>query len=56
VDLAVTPIMGVVAEIRKWLVNIDGETLNVAGPRASSDPAIYEKTRDVIMRLLTASC
>jgi hypothetical protein len=41
-----------VASIRAWLSGLEGETLNVAGPRASHDPAIYEKTREIITRLL----
>ena len=34
------------------LSGLEGETLNVAGPRASNDPEIYEKTREVIMRII----
>ncbi|HEY8563231.1 MAG TPA: putative molybdenum carrier protein [Pyrinomonadaceae bacterium] len=29
---------------REWLASIKCERLNIAGPRASTDPAIYEKT------------
>jgi uncharacterized protein YbcI len=35
-----------------WLRDIEGETLNVAGPRASSDREIYEKTKVIISRLI----
>jgi len=37
--------------VRVWLKKNQIETLNVAGPRASKDPAIYEATR----RLLDAA-
>ena len=30
---------------RKWLASIDCRRLNIAGPRASTDPLIYEKTK-----------
>jgi hypothetical protein len=52
VDLDATSINDAVSEIRAWLATIEGETLNVAGPRASNDPEIYEKTREVITRII----
>ena len=35
-----------------WVEASDIKVLNVAGPRASSDPRIYEITRDLIILLL----
>jgi hypothetical protein len=53
VDLDATSIDDAVSEIRAWLATVEGETLNVAGPRASNDLEIYEKTREAIRHLLT---
>ena len=52
VDLSTMSIADAVVTIRDWLRGLDGETLNVAGPRESNDPAIYEKTREIVSRLL----
>ena len=52
VDLDAMSIPYAVTSIRAWLSGLEGETLNVAGPRASSDPEIYEKTRKVPTRLI----
>jgi hypothetical protein len=52
VDLGATSIDDAVSEIRAWLATVEGETLNVAGPRASNDGEIYEKTREVITQLI----
>ncbi|HXV13673.1 MAG TPA: putative molybdenum carrier protein [Candidatus Krumholzibacteria bacterium] len=52
VDLSTMSMGDAVAAIGGWLDGLQGETLNVAGPRASSDPAIYEKAREVVARLL----
>jgi hypothetical protein len=52
VDLGVTSIDNAVSETRAWLATVEGETLNVAGPRASNDGEIYEKTREVITQLI----
>ncbi|MBT8328547.1 MAG: hypothetical protein HKP52_07455 [Desulfofustis sp.] len=35
-----------------WIENSGIKVLNVAGPRASSDPTIYEMTRELIILLL----
>jgi hypothetical protein len=42
----------VVDEASVWIVKSEIRILNVAGPRASSDPHIYELTRELIIRLL----
>jgi hypothetical protein len=34
-----------------WLIENKIEVLNVAGPRASKDPLIYERTRRFLMQL-----
>ena len=43
-----------IAAIRAWLAPLGGHTLNVAGPRASNDPAIHEETRAIIVALVSA--
>ena len=43
-----------VTAIRAWLSRLDGDTLNVAGPRATGDPAIYEEARETVRLLLQA--
>jgi hypothetical protein len=52
VDLGVSSIPDAVNAIRAWLSGLEGEVLNVAGLRASSDGEIYEKTREIITRLI----
>lgn len=42
----------VVDEASVWIVKSEIRILNVAGPRASSDPHIYKLTRELIIRLL----
>jgi hypothetical protein len=38
--------------VREWLEPLEGETLNVAGPRESSDGKIYKAVKKVITDLL----
>jgi hypothetical protein len=38
--------------IREWLAPLQGEKLNVAGPRASSDGRIYKAVKKIITDLL----
>ena len=45
VDFLETTIEEAAETAREWLVSINCERLNVAGPRASSDALIYVKTR-----------
>lgn len=52
VDLDVTPVSDAVTAIRAWLDTVDGDTLNVAGPRASKDSTIYDRTKETIIRLI----
>ncbi len=51
VDLNGMSIDEACAAIRVWLKNNQIETLNVAGPRARKDPAIYEATRKLLESL-----
>lgn len=44
-----------VKAIRTWLDDLDGDTLNVAGPRASADPKIYKATKQIVMALLLSA-
>jgi hypothetical protein len=55
VDLSTMSIGDAVVAIGEWLVGLEGETLNVAGPRASNDAAIYAEAREVVSRLLRAN-
>lgn len=41
-----------IAAIRAWLEEVRPAVLNVAGPRASKDPAIYAKTKRIVKALL----
>ena len=52
VDLSTMSIEDAVTAIQEWLIGLEGETLNVAGPRASNDAAIYDEAREVVSRLL----
>lgn len=40
--------------VRIWMEKNEIETLNVAGPRASKDPAIYEATRRLLDQVFKA--
>jgi hypothetical protein len=54
IDLAVEANRAAAVEAaRTWLVaNLVGGTLNVAGPRASQDPSIYDRARAFLLALL----
>ncbi|MEX0680800.1 MAG: putative molybdenum carrier protein [Balneolales bacterium] len=51
-DLDETGEEGAVRKASEWLASVRPHTLNVAGPRASRDPYIYEKTRRILGKLL----
>jgi len=53
VDLSTMGIKEAVTGIREWLSGLEGETLNVAGPRASNDGAIYGAVREVVSQLIS---
>ncbi len=42
-----------VQRAKQWLESLGCETLNVAGPRASNDPKIYERTKKFLQLLFT---
>lgn len=52
VDLSEIDAEDAVAAVREWLADHGVETLNVAGPRASGDPAIYDATRAILRDVL----
>ncbi len=52
IDLNKTESSQAARQIKHWLVEHEIEILNVAGPRASKDPAIYRSTTDVLERAL----
>ena len=48
--------LGAAAELlRRWLVEVQPDTLNVAGPRASEDPAIAAATEALLRSALASS-
>ena len=52
VDLEDLPHDLAVTMIREWLAPLEGERLNVAGPRESSDGRIYKAAKKIITDLL----
>ena len=48
IDLNKTETFQAAKRIRSWLAEHEIEVLNVAGPRASKDPAIYQATFDIL--------
>jgi hypothetical protein len=53
VDLDRLTMDGAVNAIREWLEGLEGKTLNVAGPRDSSDTEIYAATKEIVRRILS---
>jgi hypothetical protein len=51
-DLDATPRETAIQQLREWLTEVAPRTLNVAGPRASSDPLISRAARDVLLAAL----
>jgi len=51
-DLEPLPHHLAVTMIREWLAPLEGERLNVAGPRESSDGRIYKAVKKIITDLL----
>jgi hypothetical protein len=47
-DLSQIPAFAAAQKLAAWIQENQIRILNVAGPRASEDPAIYQKTRDII--------
>ena len=48
VDMNETSAFIAVSKINSWIIENEIEVLNIAGPRASNDPKIYEDTRYII--------
>jgi len=48
IDLEQTIAFQAAENIRSWILDHQIETLNVAGPRASTDPEIYQAVTDVL--------
>jgi len=45
------PSSGMLADLREWLIAAGVEVLNVAGPRESKRPGIYQATRTLLEQL-----
>jgi hypothetical protein len=54
VDLDATGMAEAEAKVRSWLEENGVGTLNVAGPRASNDPGIYERVLSLLLGVLGA--
>ena len=52
VDLSLRRVADAVAEVREWLAATAPATLNVAGPRASGDPAIGDAVAALLRAVL----
>ena len=52
IDLNKTPAFIAASEINNWVIKHGIEILNVAGPRASKDPKIYEDTTYIIQGVI----
>lgn len=52
VDLAAMPHESAVTAVQLWLEGVRPVTLNVAGPRASGDPEIYEDVKHALLEVL----
>ncbi len=48
IDLSYMPAFQAAKTVRDWILNRDIEILNVAGPRASKDPRIYQDTLSIL--------
>ena len=48
IDLDRSPVEEAARAVRSWIDRIKVRKLNVAGPRASNDSNIYQKTRDIL--------
>ena len=52
IDLAATPQSAAARQLCDWLRHVDPSTLNVAGPRASQDDAIYRSVVELLRTVL----
>jgi hypothetical protein len=53
VDLDARNMREQVARVRAWLAQLHGTRLNVAGPRASTDPELHEIARKLLLEVLS---
>ncbi|HVU87102.1 MAG TPA: putative molybdenum carrier protein [Pirellulales bacterium] len=53
IDLAVSDEAAAARDITAWLQRVRPQVLNVAGPRASNDPLIYDAVSRVLRRVLS---
>ncbi len=53
VDLDRTPLAEAWCLVREWVDTVRPEVLNVAGPRLSKDPEIYQATRALVADMLS---
>jgi hypothetical protein len=53
VDLDRLTVDEAVNAVHEWLDGLEGKTLNVAGPRESSDTEIYAATKEIVRRILS---
>jgi hypothetical protein len=54
-DMEQVDISGAMTALRKWMDEYDIASLNVAGPRSSGDPLIYDKVYAIIHLLCTGA-
>ena len=54
IDLAVTEEAAAAVEVMAWLRQVQPAVLNIAGPRASNDPLIYDAVSRVLRRVLAS--
>jgi hypothetical protein len=54
IDLAETDLATAAATVRRWLDHHAIDTLNVAGPRASTTPRIYDDVRSLLGTVITS--
>lgn len=52
IDLKTTSPAAAIDEINSWIASITCSVLNVAGPRASEDPDIYDMSREILANVL----
>ena len=52
VDLDKLPLPDAVGIVKTWIVQYNIEVLNVAGPRASKSPSIYDETVKILERVI----
>jgi len=51
IDLELVSLAGAVDAVEKWLRKYGIETLNIAGPRDSGDPRIYDAVYELVMKI-----